>query len=111
VARHSDAGHTPDPRDAIVAAAIEAGVAIEPTSEADLRLDRTVTTFRGISGVVLTGDRPIEVRAYGPLGRHRPLPTPTGHGRPLRLSRRMGGWESIRRERVGRPSLANRRRC
>lgn len=68
VARYFDVGDTAGLRGAIVAAAIEAGVTIEPTNEADLRLDRIVTTFRGISVVIFTGDEPIEVRAYGPLG-------------------------------------------
>ena len=68
VARYFDVGDTTDPRGAIVAAATEAGVVIEPASEAGLRLERIVTTYRGTHVVIFTGNDPIEVRAYGPLG-------------------------------------------
>ena len=67
VARYFDVGDTTDPHGAIVAAATGAGVVIEPASEADLRLERIVTTYRGTYVVIFTGNDPIEVRAYGPL--------------------------------------------
>lgn len=68
VARYFDVGDTTDPRGAIVAAVTGAGVVIEPASEVDLRLERIVTTYRGTYVVIFTGNDPIEVRAYGPLG-------------------------------------------
>lgn len=68
VARYFDPGEVSDPYGAIVAVATDAGVAVEAPSETDIRLERIQTTYRGVNVIVFTGDDPIEVRAYGPVG-------------------------------------------
>lgn len=68
VARYFDPGELADPREAIVAAAAEAGAQIQDASDDDVRLERIRTVFRDVNVVILTGANPIEVRAFGPLG-------------------------------------------
>lgn len=68
VARYFDPGEVSDPYGTIVAVATSASVAVVAATEDDIRLERIHTTYRGANVIVFTGDNPIEVRAYGPVG-------------------------------------------